>query len=184
VRAFNAGLGSDRRPSGAGRITTVSQFKVGREIRQALQRPGPLAAIFTLRRLSDKFYEIDNKRFVLQVYQRRAVPWRIDSVQGYGTISGTVTDPSGAVVTGASVVATRCKRAPRRPRTPARTADLSFPTLLPSGYTQFRSQAAGFESYSQKGIVLEADQALTINITLKIGSQTANRQRLGRRAAG
>jgi len=29
------------------------------------------------------------------------------NAQGYGTISGTVTDPSGAVVTGANVVATQ-----------------------------------------------------------------------------
>ena len=32
--------------------------------------------------------------------------------------------------------------------------------------------AAGFELYAQKGIVLEADQALTVNITLKVGAQT------------
>jgi len=46
-----------------------------------------------------------------------------------------------------------------------------FPTLLPSGYT-ISVTATGFESYSQTGVVLEADQALTINITVKVGAQT------------
>jgi hypothetical protein len=92
--------------------------------------------------------------------------------QGYGTISGTVTDPSGAVVTGANVVATEVQTGNESKATSGRDGRFVFPTLLPSGYT-LSVTAAGFESYAQKGIVLEADQALTINITLKIGSSTA-----------
>jgi hypothetical protein len=92
--------------------------------------------------------------------------------QGYGTISGTVTDPSGAVVTGANVVATEVQTGNESKATSGRDGRFVFPTLLPSGYT-LTVAAAGFESYAQKGIVLEADQALTVNITLKIGSSTA-----------
>jgi hypothetical protein len=92
--------------------------------------------------------------------------------QGYGTISGTVSDPSGAVVTGASVVAIQIQTGATTTTDTGRDGRFVFPTLLPSGYT-LSVKAAGFESYAQKGIVLEADQALTINITLKIGSSSA-----------
>jgi hypothetical protein len=91
--------------------------------------------------------------------------------QGYGTISGTVTDPSGAVVPGASVIATEVQTGNATNTTSGRDGRYVFPTLLPSGYS-LSVAAAGFELYSQRGIVLEADQALTVNIVLKIGSQT------------
>ncbi|MGA3101913.1 MAG: carboxypeptidase-like regulatory domain-containing protein [Terracidiphilus sp.] len=91
--------------------------------------------------------------------------------QGYGTISGTVTDPSGAVVPGARVIATEVQTGNATNTTSGKDGRFVFPTLLPSGYS-LSVTAAGFELYSQKGILLEADQALTINIVLKIGSQT------------
>jgi len=92
--------------------------------------------------------------------------------QGYGTISGSVTDPSGAVVTGATVVATQVQTGATTTTDTGKDGRFVFPSLLPSGYT-LSVTAAGFESYAQKGIVLEADQALTINIGLKVGSSTA-----------
>jgi hypothetical protein len=91
--------------------------------------------------------------------------------QGYGTISGTVSDPSGAVVADANVVAMDVRTGTAMTTTSARDGRYVFPTLLPAGYT-LAVRAAGFELYSQKGIILEADQALTVDITLKVGAQT------------
>jgi len=91
--------------------------------------------------------------------------------QGYGTISGTVTDPSGAVVTGATVIATEVQTGNTTTADSGRDGRFVFSSLLPSGYS-LSVTAAGFEHYAQKGIVLEADQALTVNITLKVGAQT------------
>ena len=51
-------------------------------------------------------------------------------------------------------------------------ADYVFPTLLPAPYLVSVS-AAGFEIYKQSGIVLQADQALTVNVALKVGAQSA-----------
>ena len=79
--------------------------------------------------------------------------------QGYGSISGTVMDSSGAVVTGANVVAVDVRSGTAMTTTSAKDGRYVFPTLLPAGYT-LTIRAAGFELYSQKGIVLEADQAL------------------------
>ena len=91
--------------------------------------------------------------------------------QGYGTISGTVSDPSGAVIPGASIIATELQTGNATTTTSAKDGRYVFPTLLPSGYS-ISVTAGGFETYAQKGIVLEADQALTVNVILKIGSQT------------
>src|SRR5580698_5328208 len=91
--------------------------------------------------------------------------------QGYGTISGTVSDPSGAVVADANVVAMDVRTGTAMTTTSAKDGRYIFPTLLPAGYT-LAVRAPGFELYSQKGIVLEADQALTVNITLKVGAET------------
>jgi hypothetical protein len=44
-----------------------------------------------------------------------------------------------------------------------------FPALLPSNYS-ITVSAKGFESFSQTGIVLEADQSVTVNVKLKVGS--------------
>jgi hypothetical protein len=91
--------------------------------------------------------------------------------QGYGTISGTVTDPSGAVVASAKVTATQPLTGTIRTTETGRDGVYVFPTLLPNAYT-VSVAAPGFETYTQTGIVLLADQALTVNIHLKIGSQT------------
>jgi hypothetical protein len=91
--------------------------------------------------------------------------------QGYGTISGTISDPSGAVVTGATVTAADVHTGTVMTTTSGKDGRYVFPTLLPAGYT-VSVNAAGFELYNQKGIILEADQALTVNITLKVGTQS------------
>jgi hypothetical protein len=93
------------------------------------------------------------------------------NAQGYGTISGTVSDPNGALITGANVVATQVQTGTEMRATTGKDGRFVFPALLPSGYT-ISVTKAGFETYSQTGIVLEADQALTVNITMKVGAAT------------
>jgi len=93
------------------------------------------------------------------------------SAQGYGTISGTVTDPSGAVVGSAMVTATQTRSGTVTTAVTDKDGHYTFPTLLPAPYTLSVS-AANFELYQDNGIVLEADQALTVNMTLKVGAQT------------
>ena len=91
--------------------------------------------------------------------------------QGYGTISGTVTDPSGAVVASASVTATQPLTGAIRTVETGKDGVYVFTTLLPNAYS-ISVTAAGFQTYTQTGIVLQADQALTVNVGLKVGSQT------------
>jgi hypothetical protein len=91
--------------------------------------------------------------------------------QGYGTITGTVTDPSGASVASATVKAIQTQTGRETVVTSGSQGDFVFPTLLPSVYSLSVS-ATGFQSYTQTGIVLQADQKLTANVRLQIGSAT------------
>ena len=91
--------------------------------------------------------------------------------QGYGTISGSISDPSGAVVAGATVNATQTLTGNVMATTTGKDGRYVFPTLLPAPYS-ITVGAQGFETYKQSGIVLQADQALTVNVVLKIGSAT------------
>jgi len=92
------------------------------------------------------------------------------NAQGYAKIVGTVTDPSGAVIPSATVTATQTKTG-----TVVATVKTGgdgayvFPALLPTDYA-ITVTATGFEKYTQSGIVLEADQNVTVNVKLVIGS--------------
>jgi hypothetical protein len=91
------------------------------------------------------------------------------NAQGFGTISGTITDPSGAVVASSTVTVMQTQTGRQSTTISGKDGNFVFPTLMPSAYTLTVS-AKGFQTYSQTGIVLQANQALTINSVLAIGS--------------
>jgi hypothetical protein len=91
--------------------------------------------------------------------------------QGYGTISGTVTDPSGGSVVSATVKVTQTQTGREFVVTSGREGEFVFPTLLPSTYS-LSVTAKGFQKYNQPEIVLQADQKLTANVRLEVGSAT------------
>src|SRR3954468_9343305 len=77
--------------------------------------------------------------------------------QGFGTIVGTVTDQSGAVVAGAKVSITDPSTGQSRDETTNDQGYFVVPSLKPSAY-DLTVNAAGFGPYTQKGITLQADQ--------------------------
>ena len=90
---------------------------------------------------------------------------------GLSRISGSVTDPSGAVIAGADVTA-------RDEATGIvynqRTTDAglySFPSL-PLGPYSITVEAAGFKKYTRSGNVLEVSTPLAVNIALEVGAST------------
>jgi hypothetical protein len=91
------------------------------------------------------------------------------NAQGYAKIVGTVTDTSGAVIPSATVTATQTQTGTATAVKSSADGEYVFPALLPSNYS-IAIIAKGFEGYTQTGIVLEANQSLTVNIKLKIGS--------------
>lgn len=91
--------------------------------------------------------------------------------QGVSTIVGTVTDPSGASVPAATVRVKQVGTGQERATTTNAQGYFVIPSLPPSNY-QLEIEAAGFQSFSQKNITLQADESLTVNAALKVGTFT------------
>jgi hypothetical protein len=95
--------------------------------------------------------------------------------QGLGSISGTVTDSSGAVIPNADVTATQATTGAVSSAKTNEGGEYVFPSLLPGGYL-LTVNASGFKVYQEKNIVLQANQSETFNAVLQIGqaSQTVS----------
>ncbi|MGH9883526.1 MAG: TonB-dependent receptor domain-containing protein, partial [Pyrinomonadaceae bacterium] len=88
-----------------------------------------------------------------------------------GTISGTVTDPNGAVVTGADVKATNLDTAALRTTTSDGDGHFAF-TLLPPGRYRVDVNAQGFQNY-QAEVVVNITQTTSIDARLNLGGTAA-----------
>ena len=88
-----------------------------------------------------------------------------------GSISGIVTDPSGAVVVGADIVAINTQTNVRAELKTDSRGFYNFPTL-PIGTYGVEVSAAGFKAYRQSGLVIDANSALRVDVSLQIGQTT------------
>lgn len=91
--------------------------------------------------------------------------------QGTGAIVGTVTDPSGGVIPNANVKATNVATALTREAATNSQGYYVIPSLHPATYT-LSVTAPGFREYTQRGVVLLADQSATVNVALAVGQQS------------
>jgi len=91
--------------------------------------------------------------------------------QGYGRISGTVTDPNGASVTNAKVTITQQLTGTAATTATDSAGQYIFPSLPPTVY-RIAVQAQGFEKFVQEGVTLQADAALSVNMMLTLGVAT------------
>lgn len=89
--------------------------------------------------------------------------------QSAGSIAGTVTDSTGASVVGTTVSAIQESTRTTSTAVANQSGAYIFPSLQPSTYTLSIS-APGFQSFVQKGVLLQANQAMTVNIKLQVGS--------------
>jgi hypothetical protein len=89
--------------------------------------------------------------------------------QGYGSITGTVTDATGATVPGATVTVTQTGTGRTSTATTNSTGSFTFSTLPPAAYS-LTVTGNGFKSYQQSGITLQADQALNVDAKLAVGA--------------
>ncbi|MGD0681024.1 MAG: carboxypeptidase regulatory-like domain-containing protein [Terracidiphilus sp.] len=90
---------------------------------------------------------------------------------GKGTITGTVTDTTGAVIPGASVTAINDNTGIASNTTTTGAGDYNFPNLDPGIYTVTTS-AKGFEKLTQKGIHVNAMEAQTYSPVLTVGGSS------------
>src|ERR1700726_4566229 len=94
------------------------------------------------------------------------------SIPGFGqrntaAISGTTTDPTGAVIPAAQVTAIQTSTGTTT-RTQSNESGFYQLPNLPIGTYSLRVEHSGFQAYVQDGIVLQVDQAATINVILRV----------------
>src|SRR5579864_5890271 len=90
---------------------------------------------------------------------------------GRGSISGTVTDPNGAVVAGAQVVLLNPATGVTQHTVTSGAGLYTFLSLQPGVYHVTASQT-GFKSVAQDKAEVTLDQVTEVNITLQVGVQS------------
>jgi hypothetical protein len=90
---------------------------------------------------------------------------------GGGTIQGTVTDPTGAILAGASVTAVNVQTGVETSFKTTEAGLYVLKPLQPGEYT-LTVQAVGFQTLTQKSITVAALQTVGFNPTLQVGSTT------------
>ncbi len=88
-----------------------------------------------------------------------------------GSISGIVTDPSGAVVAGVTVVATSISTNVQKTTVTDAAGFYSFPALNVDHYNVAVSQT-GYRNFQESGVPINANSAVRIDIKLELGQVT------------
>jgi hypothetical protein len=87
---------------------------------------------------------------------------------GRGGISGLITDPSGAIVPGATILAKNTATGITRSTVSSAAGVYSFLSLVPGNYALTASET-GFETVVQNNIAVSVDQTTAMNIALRLG---------------
>jgi hypothetical protein len=88
-----------------------------------------------------------------------------------GTITGTVADPSGAVVAGATVTATNNATQAATKTTTTSSGHYTIPALQVGKY-EVTVEQGGFKKYVQSGVVVEVGQTIRVDAALQLGEST------------
>ncbi|MGO9127112.1 MAG: TonB-dependent receptor domain-containing protein, partial [Terriglobales bacterium] len=86
-----------------------------------------------------------------------------------GSISGVVTDPSGAVISSVSVVATNTQTGVKTTVTTDTKGFYSLPALAIGTY-DLQFAETGFKGYTRTGLVIDANSALRVDAALQVGA--------------
>jgi len=87
-----------------------------------------------------------------------------------GSILGTVTDKTGAVVKDATVTVTNTDRNAVIRTVKTNNNGQFVAALLPVGHYKISIEAPGFKTHSETGIVLNVADKLAVNATLETGN--------------
>ena len=104
------------------------------------------------------------------------VTFPVASLRGQSTnssLSGTLRDPRGAVVTNAHLSLTASATGAVRHVDTSSEGTYRFSNLQAGAYT-LKVSAVGFAPFSQAGIILALNEAATVDVTLSIGTATEN----------
>lgn len=111
------------------------------------------------------------RRCVLVAFCQLALCLSVATAQNRTTaqLSGSVTDTTGGVIPGVTVVVTNMQTGVTLHATTNQVGDYDIPFLPPSTYS-ITYQRAGFKSVERTNVQLQLDQNATINVTLPVGA--------------
>jgi hypothetical protein len=95
-----------------------------------------------------------------------------------GTLTGTVTDASGAVLPGFTVTVTNPANGETRSAQTGHDGGYTIP-LLPPGTYQVAVEQAGFRKYRRTGVVVQIAQTTRLDIPLQVGDMSEELQVIG-----
>jgi hypothetical protein len=88
-----------------------------------------------------------------------------------GSMSGTIKDPSGSVIPGASIALANLDLTTQYKASSDGQGNYSFPSL-PVGRYELTIEATGFKTVRRTGLVIDTDAALKVDIALEVGEQS------------
>ena len=108
---------------------------------------------------------------LLSVVGLLALPQAAFGQAVYGSIFGTVTDTTGAIVPGATITVTDESKGTSVTVESNGTGDFTVEHLIPDVY-DVKVDAKGFKGYEQKGVQLSADSSVKVVAALAVGGST------------
>src|ERR1035438_3236529 len=87
-----------------------------------------------------------------------------------GTVTGTVMDPTNAMIPNATIVATNAGGVEFKTAS-TDTGNYTVP-LLPAGRYKLTVEAAGFKKFVQENIEVQVSQSARVDVLLQVGSAT------------
>jgi hypothetical protein len=98
-----------------------------------------------------------------------STPLRSQSLASTASLSGTVSDPSGARIPNAGLTLSNQEKGIERAYKADAEGNFTFP-LLPAGTYTLTAQAPNFRTFKQERIRLEVGQSATFAVTLTVGA--------------
>ncbi len=97
------------------------------------------------------------------------IPQAAVAQQATATVTGTVTDPSGAAIPNAQVQLTNVETGVVRKTGTNNVGSYTFPSVVPGTYSM-KASASGFTTVSQPAVTLQVGQTANFNFALNVGS--------------
>src|SRR5467141_90315 len=89
----------------------------------------------------------------------------------YGSITGTVTDTSGAAISDATVTLTNLDKGEKRTIESDSSGNYTLVNILPGRY-KLEGEKTGFKKFVREPIVVQIESGLRVDISLPVGAQT------------
>lgn len=94
------------------------------------------------------------------------------TIAGFGTVSGTVKDQTGAVVPGAKVVLDNGSKGIHRELESSSAGAFDFPALIPASGYMVTVSKDGFKAYTITDVTVQIGQASTLNAILSVSTSS------------